>query len=53
MDRLNDTAKSYGMKINVNNTKVMEVSRNISAINIIMDGHRVEQVSKFQYLGPE
>jgi len=28
MDRLNDTAKSYDMKINVNKTKVMKVSRN-------------------------
>ena len=51
MDRLNDTAKSYDMKINVNKTKVMKVSRNGGAMNIIVDGQKVEQVSKFKYLG--
>jgi len=28
MDRLNDTVKSYDMKINVNKAKVMRVGRN-------------------------
>ena len=39
------------MKINVNKTKVMKVSRNGGVINISIDGQRVEQVSKFKYLG--
>ena len=51
MDRLNDTATSYDMKINVNKTKVMKVSRNGGLINIKIDGQKVEQVSKFKYLG--
>ena len=48
IDRLNDTAKSYDMKVNVNKTKVMKVSRNGGLINIKIDGQKVEQVSKFK-----
>ena len=44
-------AKSYDMKINVNKTKVMKVSRNGDVnhvINISIDGERVEELSKFK-----
>ena len=51
MDRVNDTAKAYEMKINVDKTKVTKVSRNGGKINISIDGRKVEQVSKFKYLG--
>jgi hypothetical protein len=51
MDRLNDTAKAFDMKINVDKTKVMKVSRNGGEINISIDEQKVEQVSKFKYLG--
>ena len=49
MDRLNDTAKTFDMKINVDKTKVMKVSRNGGEINISLDGQKVEQVSKLKY----
>ena len=39
------------MKINVDKTKVMKVSRNGGEINISIDGQKVEQVSKFKDLG--
>ena len=42
MDRVNDTAKAYDMKINVDKTKVMKVSRNRGEINISIDGQKVE-----------
>ena len=51
MNRLNDTAKMYDMKINVSKTKVMKVSRNGGVINIFVDGQKLEQVNKFKYLG--
>ena len=53
MDRLYmyETAKAYDMKINVNKTKVIKVSRNRGVINIVIDGQKIEQVSKFKYLG--
>ncbi len=51
MDRLNDTAKSYDINIIVNKTKVMKVGRNGGVINILVDGQKVDQVSKFKYLG--
>src|SRR5580692_10136813 len=52
MNRLNETAKRYDMKINVKNTKVMVVSREEGkAVNQTIDGHKVEQVKTFKYLG--
>ena len=50
MDRLNDTAKLYEMKININKTKIMRVSRNGGVLNITAEGQKVEQLSKFKYL---
>lgn len=52
MIALNDTAKKYGMKINIKKTKVMRISRSgRNDITIRVDGHQIEQVKKFQYLG--
>ena len=52
MNRLNETAKRYDMKINVKKTKVMVVSREEGkAVNLTIDGHKVEQVKTFKYLG--
>src|SRR5919106_4121377 len=52
MDRLNKTAKEYGMKINVKKTKTMVVSKKGGAkINIKVDGKIIEQVVKFKYPG--
>jgi hypothetical protein len=52
MDRLNETAKKYDMKINVKKTKTMVVSKSgEGTVNITLDGQRIEQVKKFKYLG--
>src|SRR5580698_3421760 len=52
MNRLNETAKRYNMKINVKKTKVMVVSREEGkAVNLTIDGHKVGQVETFKYLG--
>lgn len=52
MDRLYLTAKKYDMKINVKKTKTMVVSKKGGgAIDIRVEGQRVEQVRKFKYLG--
>src|SRR6478609_560080 len=52
MDSLHTTAKHYDMKINIKKTKAMVVSRNGGGrVNITVEGQRVEQVSKFRYLG--
>ena len=50
-DRLNEMAKAYDIKIHVSTTKVMKVSRNGRVINIVIDGQKIKQVSKFKYLG--
>jgi hypothetical protein len=52
MDRLNETAKKFDMKINVKKTKTMVVTRaGGGKIETIIEGQRVEQVKKFKYLG--
>src|ERR1700754_1595261 len=49
MNDLNETAKKYGMKINVRKTQTMIVSRKKGGIvNIEIDGRKVEQVAKFK-----
>ena len=45
MDRLNETANRFSMKINVQKTKTMVVRRDKGqVVNITIDGQRVEQV---------
>ena len=51
VDKLDNTAKKYDIKINIKKTKVMKVSKNGGVINIVIDGQKVEQVGKFKYLG--
>ena len=52
MDRLNESAKEYDMKINVKKTKTMVVSKKGGGtVDITIEGQRVEQVKKFKNLG--
>ena len=52
MDNLNKVTRKFGMKINVNKTKVMCISRKgNNKLKIYVDGQQVEQVSQFRYLG--
>ena len=52
LQRLNEVAKSYDMKINVKKTKTMVVSRTEGKkVDILIEGKRVEQVKQFKYLG--
>ena len=52
MDRLNEVAKSYKMKINVKKTKTMIVSRTEGkTVDISIQGQKVKQGNKFKYLG--
>ena len=52
MDRLNEVAKSYKMKINVKKTKTMIVSQTEGkTVDISIEGQKVEQVKNFKYLG--
>ena len=52
MNKLNDTVKNFGMKINVQKTKTMVVRWDGGdVVNIAVDGKRIEQVKSFKYLG--
>ena len=50
LDKLNESAKQYDIKINAKKTKVMKISKNGGTLNIMIDGQKVEQVNKFKYL---
>jgi hypothetical protein len=52
MDNLVTVAKEYNMKVNVKKSKVMKVSRKGGGqVNLVVEGKKVEQVTKFKYLG--
>src|SRR3989441_5395030 len=52
MKKLNDSAKNFNMKINVQKTKTMVVRWDGGGVvNITVDGKRIEQVKSFKYLG--
>ena len=52
MNRLNTVMKQYGMKTNVNKTKVMCTSRQgKSKVLQLIDDQQVEQGSQLMYLG--
>ena len=52
MYKLNETAKKFSMKINIQKTNTMLVCRDGGGVaNITVDGQRVEQVQSFKYLG--
>src|SRR5688572_64858 len=55
IDKLNDTCKEYGMDINVKKTKVMVMGgdrvKNGAQAYLTLDGVRLEQVTRFKYLG--
>ena len=52
LQRLNETANMFNMKINVQKTKTMVVSRDEGqVVNITIGCQRVEQVKNFKYVG--
>src|SRR5437867_6130562 len=52
MNKLNDTAKNFDMRINVQKTKTMVVRWDGGGVvNFTVDGQRIEQVKSFKYLG--
>src|SRR6266496_4302483 len=52
MDKLNETAKKFSMKINIQKTNTMLMCRDGGfVVSITVDGQRVEQVQSFKYLG--
>ena len=51
MDRLNETSNKHNMRINVEKTKTMCVSRCRKQINLTIAGKSVEQESRFLHLG--
>ena len=52
IDTLNKTSNDYGMKINFKKTKLMRVRKTGGKkMKSTINGHRVEQVRQFVYLG--
>jgi hypothetical protein len=50
-DRVTEIARCYGMEINVEKTKVMKISRQLSPVHITIDQRQLENVDYFNCLG--
>ena len=51
IDKIIEIGRCYGMKINVEKTKVMRISRQPSTVTIMIDQKKLENVECFKYLG--
>jgi hypothetical protein len=51
IDKLIEIGRCYGMEINVEKTKVMRISRQLSPVNIMIEQKQLENVESFKYLG--
>jgi hypothetical protein len=51
IDRLIESGRRYGMEMNVENTKIMRISRQPYPIKIMIDQKQLEKVEYFNYLG--
>ena len=52
LNKWNDTAKNFGIKINVQKTKTMVVSWDGGCVvSITVDGQSIEQVKNLKYFG--
>ena len=51
--KINEVGKQFGRKIKIKKTKAMVVSKkpNSPKLNIALDGHHIEQVTSYVYLG--
>ena len=48
---LNDRCEDYGMKININKTKIMVNGRESKKIDMRIEDESVQQVDSFKYMG--
>ena len=51
IDKLIEIGSCYGMEMNVEKTKVMRISRQLSPVTIMIDQKQLENVECFKYLG--
>ncbi|GBP61234.1 hypothetical protein EVAR_45253_1 [Eumeta japonica] len=53
INKMDDSVKKRGMKLNVGKTKMMVLDRGkrTTEFNILIEGEKVEQVKEFVYLG--
>jgi hypothetical protein len=51
LDRLTEIGRCYGMEMNVDKTKLMKISRELSTLQIMIDQKQLENVEYFNYLG--
>lgn len=51
MDRISKVEERYGMRINIDKSKVMKMSKQYGTANIVIGGKKLEQVGSFKYPG--
>ena len=50
-NRLVDRAMTYGMEVSTKKSKIITNSTNYISADISMNGHKLEEVTSFKYLG--
>ena len=50
-DRIRESSKRFGLKINTQKTKTMSIGKHHETIKVTINGEDVEQVEEFTYLG--
>ena len=51
IDNLNEIGRCYGMEMNVEETNVMRISRQLFPVKIVIDQKQLENVEYFKYFG--
>jgi hypothetical protein len=51
LNRLVDTGRKYGMEINIDQSEVVRVSRNIELLHNKLNNRELKEVDYFKYLG--
>ena len=51
IDKLTEIGGCYGMEMNVENTKLMRISRKPFPVKIMIDQKQLENMESFKYLG--
>lgn len=51
MDRINEGSREFGLKMNIQKTKILVVKHRIDNAVITLHGNQIERVPRFRYLG--
>jgi len=50
-EKVNESSRRFGLKINISKTKTMIIGKSRKELNVMIEKDKLEQVSEFVYLG--